>query len=245
MIEILQPRRTAIILCEDAGITSLLIEVMEEFGLSVQTCVRASTALYWITRRKLDLSIIDFSMGHEARVVLDTIRASASNKTSVTFAITTGSEDTARALKLGSHFALERPLTADSIRNTLKAAYGLILRERRRYFRCAVRVPAVVVQKGAAEMFGTILNVSENGIAFSTSNAPGPGAECTVNFQLPDPEVSVSALCKVCWSNDKGEVGLAFQLLSFKVRSELQAWLSRRLEEQLPDFVSQKFRPNP
>jgi hypothetical protein len=33
------------------------------------------------------------------------------------------------ALKVGSSFALERPITFDSLRNTLQAAYGMIGRE--------------------------------------------------------------------------------------------------------------------
>jgi len=51
------------------------------------------------------------------------------------------------ALKLGSSFALERPITFDSLRNTLQAAYGMIVRERRRYFRYPISVPAAVSKR--------------------------------------------------------------------------------------------------
>jgi hypothetical protein len=58
-------------------------------------------------------------------------KTKANNRTAVTFAITSSSAETTHALKASSSFVLERPLTLDSIRHTLKAAYGLIVRERR------------------------------------------------------------------------------------------------------------------
>jgi hypothetical protein len=58
-----------------------------------------------------------------------------SNRTAVAFAITSSSVETAYALKAGLSFALDRPLTFESLRHTLQAAYGMIVRERRRYFR--------------------------------------------------------------------------------------------------------------
>jgi len=39
---------------------------------------------------------------------------------------------------------LEGPLSPSSVRRTLKAAYGLIVRERLRYFRGAISIPAAI-----------------------------------------------------------------------------------------------------
>ena len=94
-----------------------------------------------------------------------------SNRTAVAFAITSSSVETAYALKAGSSFALDRPLTFESLRHTLQAAYGMIVRERRCYFRYPISVPAAASKKGELEIFGETVNVSERGVAFSGSNA--------------------------------------------------------------------------
>jgi hypothetical protein len=37
-------------------------------------------------------------------------------------------------------------ISTQSIRSTLKPAYGLILRERRRYFRCPISIPVTILR---------------------------------------------------------------------------------------------------
>jgi ActR/RegA family two-component response regulator len=232
----------ALIVSEDAVATRRLAEAMQELALSVEVCIKVSDALDRVNHGKLEVGVIDFSLGNQATLFLEQVRASVSNRTAVTFAITSSSVETARALKAGSNFALERPLTLDSIRRTLKAAYGLIVRERRRYFRHPISCPAVLTRKGAPEIFGKTVNVSERGMAFSALTPLVPGLEVTVQFALSDPVLLVTAECRVCWNNDKGEMGLLFLFLPSNLSSKLQAWLARRLEERLPDPVSGRFQ---
>jgi ActR/RegA family two-component response regulator len=143
---------TALIVSEDAVTTRQLAEAMQELALSVEVCIKVSDALDRVNHRKLEVVVIDFSLGNQAILVLQQVRASASNRTAVIFAITDSSEETAYALKAGSSSALERPMTIASIRHTLNAAYGLIVRERRRYFRYPISVPAAARRKGESEV---------------------------------------------------------------------------------------------
>jgi ActR/RegA family two-component response regulator len=233
---------TALVVSEDAVATRQLVEAMQELALSVEVCIKISDAMDRVNHSKLEVAVIDFSLGKQATIILQQLRASASNRTAVTFAITGNSAETAYALKAGSSFAMEKPLTFDSIRHTLKAAYGLIVRERRRYFRYPVSVPAAVHRKGEPEIFGKTVNLSENGMAFSGSTPLTPATEVTTQFTVTNPQLAISAECRVCWTNDKGQSGLSFVFLPSNISSELQAWLARRLEEQLPDPVTRRFQ---
>ncbi len=224
---------TALIASEDAIAMRLLVEALEELALSVEVCTKVLAASDRVKRRKLEVVVIDFALGDQATFFLGQVRGSLSNRTAVIFAITNSSEETARALKSGAGFALERPLTIESIRHTLKAAYRLIVRERRRYFRYQISVPAAISNKGAHVIFGKTVNVSERGMAVSTSTPLMPGTEVTAQFTLPVPNVSIKAECRVCWTNDKGETGLSFLFLPSDLGSQLQAWLSQQLNEQL------------
>lgn len=195
-----------------------------------------------VNYRKFEAVVIDFSLGHPAAAFLEKVRASASNRTAVTFALTSSRDDTTRALKAGSSFTLERPLSPTSISHTLKVAYGLIVRERRRYFRFPIEVPALLSRKETPDVYGWTVNISQRGMAVSTSTLLTPGTEAVAQFTLPDPALPITAESRVCWSNDRGHVGLVFLFLPAHLACDLQAWLADRLEEQLPHPVTQKFR---
>ena len=178
---------TALIVSGDAVATRQLVEAMQELALSVEVCVKVSDALDRVNHSKLEVAVIDFSFGNQATLFLEQVRGSASNRTAVTFAITSSNPETAHALKAGSSFALERPLTLDSIRHTLKAAYGLIVRERRRYFRYPISVPVAARTMGESEVFGRTVNISECGMALSTATPLLSGTEVTIHFTLDEP----------------------------------------------------------
>src|ERR1700683_1817220 len=232
---------TALIVSEDSVATQQLTEAMRELALSVEVCIKVSDALDRVNHTKLEVAIIDFSLGNQGALFLEQVRGSASNRTAITFAITSNSAETTYALKEGSSFVLERPLTPDSIRRSLKAAYGLIVRERRRYFRFPISVPAAASRKGKPEVFGRTVNISERGVALRTLVPLTPGSDVTIQFTLANPQLAITADCKVCWHNDKGQSGLLFLFLPSNVSSELHAWMSQKLEEQLPESVTRKF----
>lgn len=206
---------------------------LQHLAFSVEVCITASAGLDRIRHRKVEVAVVDCAFGDKALALLEKIRTSPSNRTAVAFAITSSSAETARVLRAGASFALEKPLSPDSIRRTLNAAYGLMVRERRRYFRCPVCVPAVLSRGSQAEIFGKTMNISESGFGFATSTPLIPGTIATAQFTLPEPQLPISAECIVRWSNDKGEAGLAFSFMPLGVSRELQSWLAKKLEEEL------------
>lgn len=234
---------TALVVSRDTIASAQISDVFREHALSVEVSYDMSAALNRLNRRKFEAVVVDSCLASQA--VLQQIHASPSNRSAVTFALTSGRENTARALTQGFGFVLERPLTPDAISHTLRVAYGMIVRERRRYFRYAISVPAVFSRKAAPEVFGRTINISENGMALSTLTPLAPGSEGTARFTLPDLLQEMRAECRVCWNRENGEAGLSFLFLPSNLASELQAWLMQKLEKQLPEFVAEKFRqPN-
>jgi DNA-binding NtrC family response regulator len=141
---------SVLLVSRDAGAVRQVSDVLQRHALAVETSVDTSAALDRLSRRKFEAVIVDLSIGGQANGFLQQIHVSASNRTAVTFAVSSNSEETASALKQGFSFTLERPLTPESISHTLKVAYGLIVRERRRYFRYPVVVPVVLSGKAAS-----------------------------------------------------------------------------------------------
>ncbi len=119
-------------------------------------------------RQKFDAVIVDLQLGEQSGLILDEVHLSPSNRTAVTFAIS-GNDAEGAAFRKRSEFIFERPLSAKSIRSTLKPVYGLILRERRRYFRCPVSIPVLLLRRAQPEVHCNSVNISEGGMALSTS----------------------------------------------------------------------------
>lgn len=78
-------------------------------------------------------------------------------------------------------------------------------------------------------------------MALSTQVPLVPGENVRVQFTLPDHEGPVVAESTVCWSKP-GHLGVRFVSVSEEHKSELQVWLSQKLEQILPEFVAEQFR---
>ena len=96
-----------------------------------------------LNRQKFEAVIVDLALD-QAGEILEQVRLSPFNRTAVTFAIITPQEPGSVEIQqdqIRPNFVLEKPLTANSVGRTLKVAFGSIVRERRRSFRCPVRFP--------------------------------------------------------------------------------------------------------
>ncbi len=231
----------ALLVCNDAGTIKQLTASMQQLAMVPEVCADVPVALALLNRRKFEAVIVDLQLGDQAKSVLEKVRHSPSNRTAVIFAISDSDVETAGAFKDGSNFVLRRPLSPTSIDRNLKVAYGLIVRERRRYFRCPVEIVAAIYGPDMPVVHGRTLNISEGGVAINTSLSLKPGVQVKVEFTLPDREIHFEVESTVCWSKE-GYLGFQFKSLSPQQASDLQEWLSRRLEETFPEFVVDKFR---
>jgi diguanylate cyclase (GGDEF)-like protein/PAS domain S-box-containing protein len=213
---------------------------LRELSISPDACQDAASAALLLKRRKFDAVIVDLQLGEQSGHILDEARLSLSNRTAVTFGIGDNDAEVTSAFRKKSQFVFERPLSAQSIRKTLRPAYGLILRERRRYFRCPTSVPVTVLRTNMPDVCCHSVNISEGGMALSTLVPMSIGEEVQVQFTLPEHEVRFSAKSTVCWWKT-GHLGVRFVSLSQEHKSYLQVWLSSKLEEGLPNFVAQQF----
>jgi diguanylate cyclase (GGDEF)-like protein/PAS domain S-box-containing protein len=216
---------------------------LRELSILPDACQDAASAALLLERRKFDAVIVDLQLGGQSGQILDQARLSPSNRTAVTFGIEDEDNDAegTSALRKKSQFVFERPLSAQSIHKTLKPAYGLILRERRRYFRYPVSVPVIIRSEGMQEVWCNSVNISGGGMALSTPVPLLPGENVRVQFTLPDHTVPFFAESTICWSKT-GQLGVRFVSISDQRESELQVWLSQKLEEMLPEGVAGQFR---
>ena len=85
---------------------------------------------------------------------------------------------------------------------------------------------------------GQTVNVSEGGMSITTAASLGPGDDAQLQFILVGDEFQFALQSTVCWAREQ-RLGLQFR--SSHQTSKLQEWLSRRLEEDIPQSVRDKF----
>lgn len=235
------PIATVLLASDDPVAIQQLRESMQELAMSPVVCAEVPDALDLLNRQKFEAIIVDLKVGDRANTVVEKVRLSRANRTAVIFAISDSDAETAVAFKAGANFVLQRPLSPITVDRNLKIAYGLIVRERRRYFRCPVEIPAKISGPAEPEIHGQTLNISEGGIAINVPVLLGTGIKVQIEFTLPGRAAKFAAEAAVCWSKDN-YLGLQFVSLSPNLASELQEWLARRLEQSLPPSVADKFR---
>jgi hypothetical protein len=218
----------------------LIINSLRPLAIRAAMCEEVLSAVRLLETNKFEAAIVDLLLGDEALLILENLRFSRTNRTAVTFAITNAGPS--ERSRLDSTFILQRPLTAESVNQTLRAAYGLIVRERRRYFRCLIDVPAFVKAQQPSEFMCQTVNISEGGIAINTRTMPDSTLPAAVRFSLPECSGQFFAQTKVCWRGHERLLGLEFLSLPKAQKAELQEWLARKLDETLPKNVAVLFR---
>ena len=82
----------------------------------------------------------------------------------------------------------------------------MVVRERRRYFRCPVAVPALVRARQPEDILCQTVNISEGGIAITVPATLDSDFPALVRFTLPDRTSQLSAETRVCWRSQDGLV---------------------------------------
>jgi CheY-like chemotaxis protein len=228
----------ALLVCKDPQARTVISESLRPLAIRPEICEDALCALGLLESQKFEAVFVDFQLGEQAELFRQQVQSSRSNRTAVTFAIAPeGDEDS----KPKSTFVLYRPLKESSVGQTLKAAYGMVIRERRRYFRCPVAVPAVIQGPAAPKLLCETVNISEGGIAIRSSTEL-PASADVIQFELPGSANQFSVETRTRWQHAGGFMGLEFKSLSIRQRAELQEWLARKLEQTLPANVAEMLR---
>jgi CheY-like chemotaxis protein len=235
------PIALALLVSPDAVTIQEFSHALQDLSISPEVCQDLPGSIRLLNTRKFDAVVVDLQLGEQAGVILDAVRLAPSNRTAVTFVISGSDAEATAAFRKRSGFVFERPLSTQSIRNTLKPAYGLILRERRRYFRCPVAIPIRILRQSLPEVHCYSVNISEGGMAVSTFVPFTIGEAVRVQFTLPDQKAPFWAESKICWWKT-GHLGVRFVSLSQGRKPELEDWLTRKLEEMLPEFVAGRFQ---
>jgi len=220
----------ALMVTSDAALRATFVEISREVGIEAQAGATGEGIPEELGGAKYEAVLLDFDTVPEAVPILAAVRQSHANENAVVFAIASDAVQRQTAREKGANFLLQRPLGPKQIRRALDAGYDLMVRERRRYFRCSVEMPVLLIRAGSGADFRCMsINVSSNGIAVSGLSAFGPGDEVQVVFILRQTQVIIRAFGNVVWDDKHGKTGISFKCTTTQHQSDLDAWLDKQL----------------
>jgi CheY-like chemotaxis protein len=224
----------SLLLSQDPELVRVIRPSLEKLSIEVEVCHEARKATNILISDKFDAVIVDCDDLTGGLEVLQGLRATPSNKNSVTFAVLNGHRTTTQeAFGMGANFVLQKPISALNAARCFHAALNFMVRERRRYFRHPVKMQVVIVI-GDKSMNATSTNLSESGIAVMLHQALPKGAMPRLQFTLPKTDAKFEVEAEVVWADLKSRAGLRFHNLPKTAQEQLERWLDERLEEELP-----------
>jgi DNA-binding response OmpR family regulator len=224
----------SLLLSRDTDVFRVLRPTLEKLSIEVEVCQEAKKASEILISEKFDAVIVDCDDLPGGVEVLEGLRATPSNKNSVTFAIVNGKKTTTQeAFGMGVNFVLHKPLSVLNASRCFNAALNFMLRERRRYFRHPIKM-AVRLVMGDKELTAESTNISEGGIALLMHHALPKNATPCLQFTLPGLNAALDVETEIAWADLKGYVGLRFLNVPASSQELLERWLNDQMEQQIP-----------
>jgi CheY-like chemotaxis protein len=215
----------ALVVCPDQDSASLLALMQSELGMTAEHTTSISGGLELLDSRHFDAIVLDYRADQSSEEFLTRLRQSAKNRSSMLIAIVDGTFNARPVFGLGANFVLYRPLSSERTRMSLRAARGLMRRERRRSPRKPVSSTANVAYPGAPELNAALTDLSDGGTALLTASRIPPACKVYFEFALPGQKQLVRLSGEVAWQDASGRTGIRFLDVPQSSRRLIQTWL--------------------
>jgi hypothetical protein len=212
----------AVIVSVDSSVITAMTDCLGELGIHANVEARSS-AIEMLAKRKTDAFFVDKELDPELTVI-EHVRTSPSSRTAVTFAIVPASDASGLALRRAD-FVVDKPLTHEHVRRSLRASYGIMLKERRRYTRYALMGEAKLKDSTGRTFLVRTTNISQTGLALECPAPLIEGESVQVQFRLPHSNKPSSFHAQVIWTAANGKAGLAFTRMRAVDRDTLTEWI--------------------
>jgi hypothetical protein len=214
-----------LLVCSDGNSVNVLTRILAEMEMTPEHTPSLTKGLARLNEEQFHAIILDYHPSEESQEFLNGWRQSGKNRNTMLIAIVDGEFEARPAFGLGANFVLYRPLSVERARISLRAARGLMRRERRRGQRVAVGTPANVAYPGAGEIIVKLGDLSDGGTSLITHERIPTATKVYFEFVLPGQERSIRVSGEVAWQDAAGRTGFRFVDVPQASRRLIQSWL--------------------
>ena len=203
-----------------------MVPVLDGSRIESDVCTRAEHAIGRLGCKRYEAVFVDCACLDSSELLERMARV---NRRTLVFALASGSIDAREAGRSGANFILEKPLAPESLLKALRAAYGLMVSERRRYFRHSVSFPVTITTERFPELIAMVVNVSQGGMAIRSAIPVAQKGKVLLRFELPSSDRTLSAESEIRWTRDD-VLGFEFLRMARRDREELVTWLGEQYD---------------
>jgi CheY-like chemotaxis protein len=219
---------SALVVSPDQETANLLTLILSELGMAAEHTPSISRGLELLDSQRFDAIILDYRADQSSEEFLSHLRRSAKNRASMLIAVVDSEFNARPVFGLGANFVLYRPLSSERTRISLRAARGLMRRERRRAPRAPLSSTANVAYPGAPELNAILTDLSDGGTSLQTADRIPPACKVYFEFELPGQKQLVRLSGEVAWQDASGRTGIRFLDVPQSSRRLMQTWLQQK-----------------
>lgn len=224
------PQIECLLLSDDSEVQRVVKRVADNLGMALENSPSAAEGVERLRKWRFDAVILD-SDEAELREVLKEIRKGRRNRTCIAMAIVKDPNSGA-AFGMGATFVLAKPVGMERFSRLMHAAHSLIVRQRLRYHRHTVQIPAKLKFGSVQDFPATIINLSEGGAEIVVEGPVVINGPMHLRFSLPDSPFVVEGKGELVWADAQGRAGIRFVHPLTRGNQQLHQWLAERIQPE-------------
>jgi CheY-like chemotaxis protein len=235
---------TSLLVCSDAQAVQVLSRILQGLGIAVESCGDIRMARARIADRHFDALLVDCQEETAAVELIAQARKTPANQNIVAIAMVSGRNEVRGIFAKGANFMLYKPISRERAAHSMRAACGLMQRERRTHRRIPLQAAQTsIAYAGKEDVPAAFVDLSEDGIALRSDSKLPPYCKVYFQFALPGNTSLVRLSGEVMWQDSSGQVGIRFAQVPQRSRRVLNDWLQANLP--LPSEVAPSASPVP
>ena len=202
----------------DPAVFTAMGPLLQGYSIATKVCAYPSNAARLLDEGSTDLIVIDLESEDSTRF-LQQVAARAGQKPTV---LGVSARD---VVVPGVHLTLRKPVTLDSGKACLKAAYSRMVHEYRKHTRFAVMEQVDALDDEQRNVSITVTNIGEGGVGLTSTESIRIGCTLSLRLRLPGLANQISIQARVLWTRPYGAAGCEFVHVPSFDRLLLNAWL--------------------
>src|SRR6266436_552495 len=220
---------TSLVVCADLKAVQVLSQILRELNIEAEHCGDLAQATARLATQHFDAVVVDCQDQMPAIELIAGVRKLPINRSTLIIALVDGREQVRDIFGHGANFVVYKPVSVERASSSLRAARGLMAREKRVKLRVSLHAPASIAYGSAENVAATLLDLSEDGLAIQSERRLPPRCKVYFQFNLPGEKSSVRLSCDVVWQDSSGRVGIRFVDVPQTSRRTLRDWIKGSL----------------
>jgi CheY-like chemotaxis protein len=220
---------TSLVVCADLKAVQVLSQILQELNIQAEHCGDLSAATVRLAAQHFDAIVVDCQDQLPAIELIAGVRKLPINRSTLIIALVDGREQVRDIFGQGANFIVYKPVSVERAGSSLRAARGLMAREKRGKLRVSLHAPASITYANAEDVAATLLDLSEDGLAIQAERRLPPRCKVYFQFNLPGEKSSVRLSGDIVWQDSSGRVGIRFVDVPQTSRRTMNEWIKGSL----------------